>query len=345
MFRVNRVIAPLVVLAMGAAACGSTGGGALPADVVAEVNGEQIAASTLSSLVDALSQDQEVDDTQRQEAERSILSSLIQSIVATDLAADNGIEVSEQQADELFDEQAQAEAEQFNMDEQTFKKYLLVPTEAVQRLSQQFGEEVSEEEVRTTFDEEAANGQHEVATVSHILVDSEQAANDAIERINGGEAFEAVATEVSTDTQSAQNGGSLGENTPIAGFVEPFGDAIRDATLGELTGPVETQFGWHVLRVDDRSTVTYEDRAPQIREEMARPEVQSALQTAMDEAEVTVASRVGVWDPATGAVQAEEDVGQAPTPGGGQTQQPAPAPTGTPVPVPTGTPTPAPTEG
>lgn len=333
MFRVNRVIAPLVVLAVGAAACGSSG--ALPADVAAEVNGESISATTLSSLVDALSQDQQVDDSQRQQAERNILSSLIQSVVATDLAAENGIEVSEQEADELYDEQAQSEAEQFNMDEQAYKEYLLVPTEAVQRLSRQFGEDVPEEEIRSTFDEEASNGQHEVATVSHILVDSEQAANDAIDRINGGEAFEDVATEVSTDTQSAQNGGSLGEDTPIAGFVEPFANAIRDATLGELTGPVETQFGWHVLRVDDRSTLTFEDRAPQIREELARPEVQSALQTAIDEAEVTVASRIGVWDPATGAVQAEEDVGQAPTPGGGQTQPPAPAPTGTPTPAPT----------
>lgn len=86
----------------------------------------------------------------------------------------------------------------------------------------------------------------------HILLASEAEALVAIERIAQGEEFEAVAMELSSGP-SGPSGGDLGCSDP-AGFVPEFAAAITDAPQGEVIGPVETQFGFHVIRVDGTET-------------------------------------------------------------------------------------------
>lgn len=347
MFRVHRVtaiMATAVALALGMAACGSADAG-LSSAAAAKVGDTEIAADTLTGVVDAVAGDQEMDEAQRLGTERDILSSLIQAVVAVDLAADNDISFSDEEADALYEEageQAVTQAEQIGMDKQAFLDYVLLPAEAIERLAEQF---VSDEDVRAAFEEEAGTGQHDVATLSHILVDTEAEAEDALERINGGEDFAEVAAEVSTDGSAAQ-GGALGEDVPLSDLVEPFADAAREAPLGEVVGPVQTQFGWHLIRVDERSTVTFEDRAPQLRTELAQPQLQAALQEAMADADVTVSSRLGVWDGETGAVQPADAVGEAPTLPADEAPLPSQSP---PPPAPDssnpGSPTAVPTDG
>ena len=61
--------------------------------------------------------------------------------------------------------------------------------------------------------------------------------------------FATKAKELSQDPGSAVNGGSLGENTDITGFVPEFVEAIKKAKAGEIVGPVKTQFGYHIIYV------------------------------------------------------------------------------------------------
>lgn len=86
--------------------------------------------------------------------------------------------------------------------------------------------------------------------VSHLLVETEPEAQAALARIESGETFAEVATEVSSDPGSAAQGGSLGCSDPSL-FVPEFAAAIESAELNTLVGPVETDFGFHVLIVTD----------------------------------------------------------------------------------------------
>ena len=96
---------------------------------------------------------------------------------------------------------------------------------------------------------ERAKGAAEVC-VSHLLVATEDEALEAIERIDDGEDFADVADEVSIDTSS--EGGDLDCRTPSE-YVDDFGKATMVADLDEIFGPVETQFGFHVILVTDRT--------------------------------------------------------------------------------------------
>lgn len=84
---------------------------------------------------------------------------------------------------------------------------------------------------------------------SHILVDSEEKANKLKEEIAGGKSFADVAKENSTDG-SAKNGGDLGW-FGLGTMVKPFEEAVVAAKVGEVTGPIKTDFGWHLILVSE----------------------------------------------------------------------------------------------
>ncbi len=87
--------------------------------------------------------------------------------------------------------------------------------------------------------------------VRHILVATEAQAQDVLEALQAGESFATLAAAVSTDTSNAGNGGELGW-APLARYVTPFADAARDAEIGAFVGPVQTDFGYHILQVRAR---------------------------------------------------------------------------------------------
>lgn len=85
----------------------------------------------------------------------------------------------------------------------------------------------------------------------HILVDSEDKAKDLIKKLKEGASFDKLAAENSKDP-SAKNGGDLGYFTQ-ADMVKPFGDAAFAMAVGSISKePVKTQFGWHVIKVEDK---------------------------------------------------------------------------------------------
>jgi peptidyl-prolyl cis-trans isomerase C len=86
---------------------------------------------------------------------------------------------------------------------------------------------------------------------AHILLPTEEAARAARERIVAdGEPFAAVAEEVSTDEATAGNGGDLGWFTRLE-MVAPFAEAAFSLEPEAISEPVETEFGWHLIRVDE----------------------------------------------------------------------------------------------
>ena len=139
------------------------------------------------------------------------------------------------------------------------------------------------------------------ACVSHILVATEEEANDVLDRLDAGEEFGEVAMELSTDTGSAENNGILPCGT-LETYVEPFRDAALIAPIGEVyETPVESQFGWHVVMVTDREDAPEADLpsddelADLVRDAAILSELQAWFIGAVEEAEVMVEETYGTW--------------------------------------------------
>ncbi|HRV92488.1 MAG TPA: peptidylprolyl isomerase [Anaerolineae bacterium] len=85
----------------------------------------------------------------------------------------------------------------------------------------------------------------------HILVETEDEANAVIERLKAGESFADLAAELSLDTVSGAEGGDLGF-VAAGSFVAPVDEAVFTLPIGEISEPIESQFGWHVVEVLER---------------------------------------------------------------------------------------------
>jgi len=106
--------------------------------------------------------------------------------------------------------------------------------------------------------------------VKHILVEKEDEAKDIITALQKGEKFEKLA-ERSKDPGSKANGGDLDWNAP-GNFVKPFSDAMVKLPKGKFTtAPVQTQFGWHVILVEDvrdAKIPSFEEVKPQLQQRL-----------------------------------------------------------------------------
>lgn len=134
------------------------------------------------------------------------------------------------------------------------------------------GVEPTEEEVRTYYEEnvEAQFTTPEQRCVRHILFtrEQEQLAEEVRQQLEDGGDWEELAAEHSQDPGSREQGGDLGCQ-PRGSYVENFDEAVWEAQEGEIVGPVETEFGYHVLEVTE------------IREEEVTP-LEEARQTIVD---------------------------------------------------------------
>lgn len=123
---------------------------------------------------------------------------------------------------------------------------------------------------------------------AHILVATEDEATKLKEELAGGADFAELAKAKSTDTGSGANGGDLGWFGPGM-MVKPFEEAVVGAKVGEVTGPVKTDFGYHLILVKE-TRVAEKPTLDQLRDELAQ-EVENAAITAKI-AELTKASTV-----------------------------------------------------
>jgi peptidyl-prolyl cis-trans isomerase C len=109
----------------------------------------------------------------------------------------------------------------------------------------------SDADVKARYDELVKQAGGKEYHLHHILVDNEQQAKDLIAKIKGGAKFEDLAKQFSKDPGSGKNGGDLDWANPKS-YVPEFSAAAEKLQKGQMTDtPVHTQFGWHIIRVDD----------------------------------------------------------------------------------------------
>jgi hypothetical protein len=137
--------------------------------------------------------------------------------------------------------------------------------------------------------------------LAHILVQSEAKAQEILGELRNGASFSELAQKDSTDTGSAPAGGSLGCLTPNT-FVPAFQNAANAAPFDTPTGPVKTQYGYHVILVT-HADPTYEDVRSQVQQALAQ-EAQTEAITARDKVlkafRVHVDPRYGTWEAVNG---------------------------------------------
>jgi peptidyl-prolyl cis-trans isomerase C len=112
--------------------------------------------------------------------------------------------------------------------------------------------QVSEADAKKIYDERVAQLKPEPEVAArHILVDNEEKAKELLAKINAGGDFAALAKENSSDTGSKDNGGLLGYFGP--GQMVPEFEAVAFKMIkGQVSEPVKTKFGWHIIKLEDR---------------------------------------------------------------------------------------------
>lgn len=242
------LVAALALAAPGARAQEGEAAARSPDDVIAIVAGETITEADLAFAAEDLAQ--ELANVPAAERRAFLVTVLIDMKVMANAARALDLDQSEvfQRRLDYLEERALRRA------------YFVAEIEGA----------VTEETVREAYDEFVARfaDQQEVRA-RHILVDTEEEAEAAIAAIEGGRPFEEVAQEMSLDT-SGPGGGDLGYFGP-GQMVAPFEEAAFALEVGEVSAPVESRFGWHVIRLEDRRDVTlpaFEEVAAQFRQEL-----------------------------------------------------------------------------
>jgi foldase protein PrsA len=146
---------------------------------------------------------------------------------------------------------------------------------------------VSDDQVKEEYDGKVAedpNAYVTTATVSHILIGTvdpmtreekrtkEEAlalANEVLEKLRGGADFAAMAKQYSEDESSKDNGGMY-KDANINEWVENFRKAVLELPLRQVSEPVETEYGYHLIRVEDRKVPTFDEVKEQVRTELVQ---------------------------------------------------------------------------
>ncbi|MCB2018144.1 MAG: peptidylprolyl isomerase [Hydrogenophaga sp.] len=148
---------------------------------------------------------------------------------------------------------------------------------------------VTDEELKAEYDKfVAANGGKEYRA-RHILVEKEDDAKAIIAAIKGGAKFEDQAKAKSKDPGSGANGGDLDWAT-AASYVSEFSEAMVKLDKGQMTeAPVKSQFGWHIIRVDDvrqAKLPSFEEIKPQIAQQMQQQKLAEFQKSLREKAKI-----------------------------------------------------------
>lgn len=224
----------------------------------ATVNGISIPQSSVDQLVDTYKNILAA----QQNLENSMGEQLIYEAILRAELDENKINITEADYKEDMDstiaqyggeENFKAMCEQYHVTPEQMKE--LFKGKTISRKHQEWwnqNHKPSDEDIQAYFNEH----KDELVTVkaSHILVSTEEEAKKVEERLANGEDFAAVAKEVSQDPGSASNGGSLGETAISPNQYDPaFAKATLEQKVGEIGQPVKSNFGYHIIRVDERN--------------------------------------------------------------------------------------------
>jgi foldase protein PrsA len=136
--------------------------------------------------------------------------------------------------------------------------------------------DITEEEMKTHFEENKDSyNEPEQVKASHILVENEETANKVKEKLEAGEDFAELAKEYSTDSSNAENGGKLGYFSKGT-MVEGFENIAFSMNVGEISDPVKTDYGYHLIHVTDKKEAkeaNFEDHQAEIKQTLFEQEI------------------------------------------------------------------------
>ncbi|MGI8386829.1 peptidylprolyl isomerase [Robertmurraya sp. P23] len=178
----------------------------------------------------------------------------------------------------------QALAQNGMTDEQVFKKN--IKRELLAEKAATDGVKITDEEVKKEFEEKYK----EEIKASHILVKDERTAKEVKERLDKGEDFAKLTSQYSIDPSSKDKGGDIGFFTK-GRMVAEFDSVVFSLDVNQVSDPMKTEYGYHIIKVTDKKTNKFEDKKKAIEKELAfkkaKPmkEVISSLQK---EADITI---------------------------------------------------------
>jgi peptidyl-prolyl cis-trans isomerase C len=176
----------------------------------------------------------------------------------------------------LIDMKVMAKAARDAQMDQTdiFKRRLAYLEERALRrafFAEQIASKVTDAAIQAAYDEMVGEFQpQEEVHARHILVASKQDAEAIRAELEGGAAFDVLAKEKSTDPSAVQNGGDLGF-FQRGQMVKPFEDAAFGLEPGQVSDPIESQFGWHVIKVEGKrqsAPPTLDQLRPQLQQQV-----------------------------------------------------------------------------
>ena len=176
-------------------------------------------------------------------------------------AESKGIKISDKDVDGEYkkmvdmyggEEKLQAALKENNLTMERMREYMktnLLMRQYQQKMLKDL--EPTEEELKKYYD--SHKDEFKTAEASHILVKTKEEAETIKKELDGGADFAKLAKEKSLDTGSAQNGGSLGQFSP-GQMVKEFDDKVFSMKPGEISDPVKTQFGYHIIKLEKISS-------------------------------------------------------------------------------------------
>lgn len=310
------LLALALVLALALGACGPSGPG-----TAARVDGEVITTERLAADAEMFAfltgisgspcgQPAE-GETQTSACNRLTLANLIQEDLVKAYAAEHGVKTDPKAVTDAISQVEAAVGGPQALDAQLAGAGLT--REALVALAERLllfnavqeaigAEAVTDERVREIYEQDPAS--YTLVEVSHILVGSRKQAEEIAAEATP-ETFADLAAELSTDTASAGSGGSLGpmvESAFRARFDPTFVQAALALRPGEISEPVRTSFGWHVIELISRELVPLADVRDQIVARAAGQAFSDWMHERLKSAEISVNPRYGTFDPETGEV-------------------------------------------
>jgi peptidyl-prolyl cis-trans isomerase C len=148
---------------------------------------------------------------------------------------------------------------------------------------------VTDADIKAEYDKFVAANSGKEYRARHILVEKEEQAKAIIASLKKGGKFEEIAKKQSKDPGSGANGGDL-DWAAAASYVPEFSEAMVKLEKGQMTqAPVKTQFGYHIIRVDDVRTAEipkFEEIKPQIAQQMGQQKLQEFQKGLRDKAKI-----------------------------------------------------------
>jgi foldase protein PrsA len=269
--RVIKWAAVLLLLAMLLAAAGCGGS----SKAVAEVNGEKITRTELDTYINILRlfmpqlEPMLSDKTGRSALDGQILDTMVDTLLIKQEARTRNIEVTAEETDALYAQSIGQMAMMFGSEEELNKKLKELKIDE-KDLKEFIGSSLYSDKVMAAFAEELTD--EDVVSfmekypdlirvpskleLSHILFETEEEALDAREQLLAGEDFASLAEELSIDPSAAMNRGHLG-NDILPDTKDMDQDFMAAANklveAGEISEPVKSQFGWHLIKLHNRT--------------------------------------------------------------------------------------------